>query len=213
MPAHFRISWAAGQPRRTMALLITAVLGPGQRHFNPRRRRRLSLRSPAPPLQKLRSAWWARTSSQSGTMPSRLLRSTPACPPISTFAAAVCYVRFTSIPAVHCVSSRSASSAIRSLSAPMIRRRCGPTDVAPAAGMQNRALLARAQVGQCRSLGIGDWSPHSRVVGLLLSPLRPSRGNCLRAATGFRFQWRRNRLACRNVLVWRFSGRPNWRSG
>ena len=54
--------------------------------------------------------------------------------------------------------------------------------------------------------------PHSRIAGLLLFPLRPSRGNCLSATTGFRFQWRRNRFACRNVLLWRFSGRPNWRS-
>lgn len=28
----------------------------------------------------------------------------------------------------------------------------------PAAGTQGRALLARVQVGQCRSLGIGDWA-------------------------------------------------------
>jgi len=55
--------------------------------------------------------------------------------------------------------------------------------------------------------------PHSRIAGLLLFPLRPSRGNCLSATTGFRFQWRRNRFACRNLLFWRFSGRPNWRSG
>ena len=55
--------------------------------------------------------------------------------------------------------------------------------------------------------------PHSRIAGLLLFPLRPSRGNCLSATTEFRFQWRRNRFVCRNVLLWRFSGRPNWRSG
>ena len=54
--------------------------------------------------------------------------------------------------------------------------------------------------------------PHSRIAGLLLFPLRPSRGNCLIATTGFRFQWRRNRFACRNVLLWCFPGRPNWRS-
>jgi hypothetical protein len=55
--------------------------------------------------------------------------------------------------------------------------------------------------------------PFSRIAGLLLFPLRPSRGNCLSATTRFRFQWRRNRFACRNVLLWRFSGRPNRRSG
>ena len=55
--------------------------------------------------------------------------------------------------------------------------------------------------------------PFSRIAGLLLFPLRPSRGNCLSATTRFRFQWRRNRFACHNVLLWRFSGRPNWRSG
>ena len=61
-------------------------------------------------------------------------------------------------------------------------------------------------------LGNRGLGPHSRIAGLLLFPPRPSRGNCLSATTGFRFEWRRNRFACRTVLLWRFSGRPNWRS-
>ena len=48
--------------------------------------------------------------------------------------------------------------------------------------------------------------PYSRMAGLLLFPLRPFRRNRLSAMTGFRFQWRRNRFACPNVLLWRFSG-------
>jgi hypothetical protein len=81
---------------------------------------------------------------------------------------------------------------------------------------------ARRRNAGSRSFGSGpSWTmslfgkrglgPHSRIAGLLLFPLRP-RGNFLSATTGFRFQWRRNRFACRNVLLWRFSGRPNWRS-
>jgi hypothetical protein len=54
--------------------------------------------------------------------------------------------------------------------------------------------------------------PYSRMTGFLLFPFRPFRGNRLSATMGFRFQWWRNRFACRNVLLWRFSGRPNWRS-
>jgi hypothetical protein len=35
---------------------------------------------------------------------------------------------------------------------------------------------------------IRGLGPHSRITGLLLFPLSPSRGNCLSATTGFRFQ-------------------------
>jgi hypothetical protein len=81
----------------------------------------------------------------------------------------------------------------------------------PAAGMQRRALLARVQVG-LSLFGNRGLGPYSRIAGHLHFPLRPSRGNCLSAPTGFRFQWRRNRFACRDVLLWCFSGRPIWRS-
>ena len=54
----------------------------------------------------------------------------------------------------------------------------------------------------------GNWGlgPYSRMAGLLLFPLRPFRRNRLSATTGFRFQGRRNRFACPNVLLRRFSG-------
>ena len=76
---------------------------------------------------------------------------------------------------------------------------------------------ARRRNAGSRSFGSGPrWTmslfgnrglgPHSKIAGLLLFPPRPSRGNCLSAATGFRFQWRRNRFACRNVLLWRLPG-------
>jgi hypothetical protein len=82
---------------------------------------------------------------------------------------------------------------------------------------------ARRRNAAPRSFGSGpSWTisrfgnrglgPHSRIAGLLLFPPRPSRGNRLSAATGCRFEWRRNRFACRTVLFWRFSRRPNWRS-
>jgi hypothetical protein len=130
--------------------------------------------------------------------------ATPAATPFRN-------VHFTSIPAFHCVSSPSASSA-RSLSAPMIRRRCGSTDVAPAAGTLGSRCYGSGPswtMPSFRSRGLGSYS---RIAGLLLLRLRPFRRNHLSTTKGFRFQWRRDRIACCNILLWRFSGRPNWRS-
>jgi hypothetical protein len=79
---------------------------------------------------------------------------------------------------------------------------------------RNAASLSFGSGPSCTMSLFGNrgLGPHSRIASLLLFPLRPSRGNCLSATTGFRFQWRGNRFACRNVLLWCFSGRPNWRS-
>lgn len=82
----------------------------------------------------------------------------------------------------------------------------------PAAGTQGRALFGSGPSWTMSLFGNRGLGPHSRIAGLLLFPLLPSRGNCLSATTGFGSEWGRNRFACRNVLLWRFSGRPNWRS-
>src|SRR5271166_2792851 len=57
-----------------------------------------------------------------------------------------------------------------------------------------------------------NWgqSPYSRIAGLLLFPLRPFRGKLLSTTTEFPFQWRRNRFASRECLLWRLFGRANW---
>jgi hypothetical protein len=61
------------------------------------------------------------------------------------------------------------------------------------------------QIGRSEPLG-----PYSRIAGLLLFPLRPFRGKLLSTTTEFPFQWRRNRFACRDCLLWRLFGRANW---